>query len=43
VVQQVDAGDEAEEDGRHSEANAELDLFNQANPDFEAPEIDPSQ
>ena len=32
-----------EEDGRHSEANAELDLFNQANPDFEAPEIDPSQ
>ena len=32
-----------EEDGRYSEANAELDLFNQANPDFEATEIYPSQ
>lgn len=32
-----------EEDGRHDEAKAELDLFNEANPDFEAPLILPSQ
>ena len=32
-----------EEDGRHEEAKAELDLFNEANPDFEAPVIVPSR
>lgn len=32
-----------EEDGRHDEAKAELELFNKANPDFEAPVFLPSQ
>jgi hypothetical protein len=32
-----------QQDGRHDEAKAELDLFNEANPDFEAPVILPSQ
>ena len=32
-----------EEDGRHEEAKAELDLFKEANPDFEAPVIVPSR
>lgn len=32
-----------EEDGRQEEAKAELDLFNEANPDFEAPVIVPSR
>jgi hypothetical protein len=31
-----------EEAGRHDEAKAELDLFDMAHPDFEAPEIPPS-
>jgi len=32
-----------QQDGRHDEAKAELDLFNEANPDIEAPVILPSQ
>ena len=32
-----------EEDGRHDEAKAELELFNKVNPDFEAPVFLPSQ
>jgi len=32
-----------EQDGRHEEAKAELDLFSEAHPDFEAPIILPSQ